>query len=430
MAVTKIFPVKNDIRPLINYVMNPEKTGEGVLCSGVNCLCDSESATREWRAVKSAYGKTGGNVAFHAIQSFMPGEVSSETAHEIGMKLAAELWGDEFEVIVATHVDKNHVHNHFAINSVSFACGKRFINKYEQRDKLRSSSDKYCREYGLNIIGDPKFGKTKQYAEWRDSKAGKTTYRGLIKSDIDKAIKAATSEKMFFTILKKLGYEYKVGKDISVKPPGKEKYFRLERNLGEGYSLESIKQKIIAQPLPQAFKTSFKPYYRRAAVRRRPKRKIGGFLGLYIRYQYLLGVLPKPSPARSSRAHFLLREDLRHLDRISDEALMLSRNKIQTGTDLYYYRGFLDNEIDGMSRYRKGLVTKKDIDPAEKKKKLTVLDRHIRAYRREISLCDDIFERSNVMRHKLDYIKYEENYNEKLQEVKGRAKVSSLSRER
>lgn len=430
MAVTKIFPVKNDIRPLINYVMNPEKTGEGVLCSGVNCLCDSDSATREWRAVKSAYGKTGGNVAFHAIQSFMPGEVSSETAHEIGMKLAAELWGDEFEIIVATHVDKNHVHNHFAINSVSFVDGKRFINKYEQRNKLRSSSDKYCREYGLNIIGDPKFGKTKQYAEWRDSKAGKTTYRGLIQSDVDKAIKAATSEKMFFTILKKLGYEYKVGKDISVKPPGKEKYFRLERNLGEGYSLESIKQKIIAQPLPQAFKTSFRPYYRRAAVRHRPKRKIGGFLGLYIRYQYLLGVLPKPSPARSSRAHFLLREDLRHLDRISDETLMLSRNKIQTGTDLYYYRCFLENEVDSMSRYRKDLVSAKDADPVEKKRKITVLDKHIRAYRREISLCDDIFERANVIRHKLDYIKYEENYNEKLKEVKGRAKVSSLSHER
>jgi hypothetical protein len=429
MAATKIFPIKKDIRPLITYVMNPDKTGEGVLCSGVNCLCNTDSAVDEWRATKSAYGKNGGNVAFHGIQSFVPGEVSPDVAHEIGMKLAAELWGDDFEVIVATHIDKNHIHNHFAINSVSFVNGKRFINKIAQYNRLRSTSDRYCREYGLNVINEPKFGRTKQYAEWRDSKAGKTTYRGLIKSDIDKAIRASMSDKTFFQNLTKLGYEYKIGKDISVRPPLKEKFFRLERNLGEDYSLEGIRKQILAQDVPHYFRTSFKVRRRSYFVGHRPKKKIGGLRGLYIHYQFLLGYLPKPNPARTARAHFLLRAEIRHLDKISAETRMLVLNRIETDVDLFYYRSFLEYEVNNMSRERKDFV-KSNVEPTKKKELLSKLDRHLMAYRHEIYLCDDVFERSKIMRHTLDYIKHEENFPEKVEAVKERARISSSGRER
>jgi hypothetical protein len=237
------------------------------------------------------------------------------------------------------------------------------------------------------------------------------------------------TDTQFFANLKKLGYEYKIGKYISVKPPGKKKFFRLERNLGEGYSREGINQKILSQRVPVYFRTSFKSKHRTCSIGHRPKKKIGGLRGLYIHYQFLLGYLPKPSPARTARTHFLLREEIRHLDKISDETRMLVRNKITTDIDLFYYRSFLEFEVESMSRVRKDFVKSK-IEPADKKEMLAKLDRHLRAYRREIVLCDDVFERSKVMQFKLDYIRYEKDFNEKVQEVKGRARVISSGRER
>ena len=95
-------------------------------------------------------------MAFHGYQSFEPGEVSGEVAHEIGVKLVEELYGNRFEVIVATHVDKNHIHNHFLLNSTSFVDGKRFCNTKKDYQMLRETSDKLCLEYGLSVIKNPK----------------------------------------------------------------------------------------------------------------------------------------------------------------------------------------------------------------------------------------------------------------------------------
>ena len=77
-------------------------------------------------AVKERFGKAGGNQAYHAYQSFKPGEVTPEQCHEIGVNLAKTLWGDRFQIIVTTHLDKSHLHNHLVINSVSFKDGKKF----------------------------------------------------------------------------------------------------------------------------------------------------------------------------------------------------------------------------------------------------------------------------------------------------------------
>jgi hypothetical protein len=107
------------------------------------------------------------------------------------------------------------------------------------------------------------------------------------------------------------------------------------------------------------FRTTFKAKHRRYSVGLCPKKKIGGLRGLYIHYLFLLGYLPKPNPARTSRVHFLLREDIRHLDKISDESRMPVRNHIETDIDLFYYRSFLEFEVDDMSRVRKDLVKSK-----------------------------------------------------------------------
>lgn len=112
---------------------------------------------------------------------------------------------------------------------------------------MRAESDTLCREFGLSVIDQPKQGRSKHYGEWKAEREGKPTWRSLIKSDVDEAIDKATSTRQFFQNLKNLGYEIKLGKDISVRPPGKERFFRLERNFGENYTEEAIKRRILSR---------------------------------------------------------------------------------------------------------------------------------------------------------------------------------------
>lgn len=107
-----------------------------------------------------------GILAFHAIQSFDPGEVDAELAHQIGIELANHMWGDRFEVLVATHLDKAHYHNHFVINSVSFKDGKRYYDNRQNYYRLREVSDQLCEKYNLSVIKDPQ-DKSLHYSEWK-----------------------------------------------------------------------------------------------------------------------------------------------------------------------------------------------------------------------------------------------------------------------
>ena len=127
MAITKIWKFKSRLDQLIEYAINGEKTEEKLYVSGINCIPDT--AFYEMKNVKKQFFKTEGIVCFHGIQSFVKDEVTPEQAHEIAVKLANELWGEKFQVIVSTHLNTNNIHNHFVINSVSFLDGKRFCNR-------------------------------------------------------------------------------------------------------------------------------------------------------------------------------------------------------------------------------------------------------------------------------------------------------------
>lgn len=116
---------------------------------------------------------------------------------------------------------------------------------------MQTVSDELCREYGLSVIENPQYGKSKQYGEWRAEQEQRPTWRGLIRADIDEAIRQSMTERQFFDNLRKKGYEVKIGKDISVRPPGKERFVRLIRNFGEDYSLEQIRRRILLQAQPE-----------------------------------------------------------------------------------------------------------------------------------------------------------------------------------
>lgn len=238
MATTSIWRVKGWLGKVVIYAENPEKTANpkfyadrelteqdgqqlsDVICYAVNSEktqetgsedgtplhrfvsginCSPATARDEMLAVKKRFGKEDGTVAYHGYQSFAPGEATPELAHEIGVKLATRLWGDRYQVIVATHLDKeNHLHNHFVVNTVSFVDGIKYHRTKKDYHDMQTVSDELCREYGLSVIEHPQQGRSKQYGEWRAEQEQCPTWRGLIRSDIDEAIWQAMTERQFF----------------------------------------------------------------------------------------------------------------------------------------------------------------------------------------------------------------------------------------
>ena len=103
MAVTQIHPIETTLKLALDYIMNPEKTDEKLLVTGMDCA--PETAVMQFNLTKKAADKTDGRLAYHMIQSFKPGESTPEQAHEIGIKLAEKIIGNNYQAIVSTHVD-------------------------------------------------------------------------------------------------------------------------------------------------------------------------------------------------------------------------------------------------------------------------------------------------------------------------------------
>lgn len=421
-----------ELSDVIRYAVNSEKTqetgsedGTPLHCfvSGINC--SPATARDEMLAVKKRFGKEDGTVAYHGYQSFAPGEATPELAHEIGVKLATQLWGDRYQVIVATHLDKeNHLHNHFVVNTVSFADSIKYHRTRKDYHEMQTVSDELCREYGLSVIEQPQQGRGKQYGEWRAEQEQRPTWRGLIRTDMDEAIRQAMTERQFFDALQKKGYTVKVGKDISVRPPGKERFVRLMRNFGEDYSIEQIRRRILSQT--RAEKKPSEPTRQVIRIRLfgslKKTRKLTGFRALYVHYCYLLGIFPKNRPQQSrKRLHFLLREDLLKLDAITAETRLLIGHRIDTAEQLFSYRDKVSEKITVLTEKRKQLyktqrtaAVKSDPEKAaEVKAQIAALSKELAALRKEVVLCNNIAERSGVIQEKIKAVREDEHIKEK-----------------
>lgn len=453
MAVTSIWSVKGWLGKLVVYVENPEKcsnpqpTGKRNMekqqrealadvidyaaskrktsavddetlevmerfVSGINCA--PATARTEMLAVKRRFGKDEGIMAYHGYQSFAPGEATPAMAHEIGVKLAQRLWGKTYQVLVATHLDKeNHLHNHFVVNTVSLVNGLRYHRTAKDYHAMRQTSDDLCREYGLSVIENPKQGKGKHYGEWRAEQEGRPTWRGLIKADVDEAIAKARTEKQFFSFLREKGYAIKLGEDITVRPPGKERGLKLARNFGEDYSQESICRRILAQP-------GLRPQQKLAALRltaprgKKPSRKIGGLRGLYLHYCYFLGIFPQNRNPKNLQLPFALREDLLKLNTIVRETRLLCRHRIDTTEQLFSYQKQVEGQINGLTETRKhlryqirSLEKKEPAQAAAVKAEISRLSGKLRNLREEVKLCQGIFVRSREMKEKVTVVRQE-----------------------
>ena len=177
-------PELQDLYNVFSYVQRPEATQEGEYVTAINCL--KETALRQMILTKKRYGKTDGYIAWHGYQSFKPEEVTPQLAHEIGVKLAKEMWGDRFEIIVTTHLDKEHLHCHFCFNSVSYRDGGKYNYSKAEQQRLREASDRLCREYGLSVIEKPR--KAPSRPVWLDEKSGKPTRYNVYRADVQEAM--------------------------------------------------------------------------------------------------------------------------------------------------------------------------------------------------------------------------------------------------
>ena len=389
------------MRDVMGYAMDDFKTEQQYYVTALNCNADCDR--EQMQMTKRQFGKTDGILAFHGYQSFAEGEVDADTAHRIGVELAKELWPD-FQVIVATHLNTHCFHNHFVLNSVSFLHGKKFNACKESYAKMRATSDRLCKEHGLSVITEHRAYYPKHYAEWEAERKGQPTWRSAIREDVDKAVMASMSFQAFLRSLKDMGYEVKTGvKHIAVRPPGKERFVRL-RSLGDSYTEEAIKQRILKQRAPERPPKPEPPKTVRVRVRGDFRLSRVTWKGLRALYFFYLRKLRGAQRGQQGKASYLLREDLRHLDAIDAQARFLFRRRIDSAEQLSAFRQYAEKQIEELCSERNALYNEKrrtGILP-ERKEQLRAMtsdiSAQVKSLRRDIRLCDEIQLRSELIR--------------------------------
>lgn len=385
----------NDLLNVIEYARNSDKTEKEYYVSGINC--EAESAYEEMQDTKKFYHKEDKILAFHAYQSFKEGEVTPELAHQIGIQLAKEMWGDRFQVIVTTHLNTNHIHNHFVINSVSFVDGLKYYDNHTNYAKLRYISDEICRENGLSTIQEKPTKNKLNYNKFYNKVLYNDNYSNNAKRDLDLAIRQAYSYDDFLYLMKKLDYEvtFRAHK-ISIRKEPYKRNIRIERRFGENYTIDNIKKRIIEE---QAVRVPFieniydynKIYFPFATRHKRAKSK--GFIALYYHYCYLLKVFPNNIPQQRLPAS--IRADVNKMEQLSNEAKFLVANNINTLDDLINYKDETNFKIKGISNQRERLWAKrklsKDVNEMHQiAEEISSLNDKIIQLRKKVELCEDI----------------------------------------
>ena len=422
MATTKIWAVKNrlghvlqyaedeektvnqawnsidyqSMRDVMDYAMNDAKTEKQYYVSGWNCMPDT--AREEMQMTKRQFGKEDGILAFHGYQSFKPGEVTPEIAHEIGMKLAQELWPDH-QVIVATHLDKAHIHSHFVVNSVSLY-GRKFNACKASYRQMREASDRLCREYGLSVIAQPEKNPRKHIAEWQAERAGEQTWRSIIREDMDYAIRYSMTMEQFYAAMRKKGYIFEQrGSFLRIKALGMKRFVRLQ-SLGDGYTETAIRQRILRQRYPEIEPRPPKPAKKHARIQGDFRLSKVTWKGLRALYFFYLRKLREAKSHPKQSYPFVLKEDLRHLDALSEQSKFLSRYKLDTDEQVQELQKTLTERLEKLQsertelyneRRRVGVTEERKQEIEDRLKELSDTNRQLR---RDLKLCSDVLLRS------------------------------------
>jgi len=251
MATTRLIPLHSGkgrsegtaIRDILDYSKNPEKTERGELITSY--ACDHRTADAEFLLAKREYLERTGRyrgkddvIAYHVRQSFVPGEITPQEANRMGQELARRFTHGNHAYIVATHTDKQHIHNHIIFHSVNLDCDRKFRNFWGSTKALHRLSDTICIENGYSVVADPK-RHGKSYNKWLGDRAI-PSQRDAIRELIDRALEQKPADMdALLELLKAAGCEIKRGKQISIRGPRQTRFKRLD-TLGEAYGLPAL----------------------------------------------------------------------------------------------------------------------------------------------------------------------------------------------
>ena len=403
----------DSIRQVTTYATNPDKTEEQFYTTGINC--EIEDVVKQMQFVKIFYGKENGILAFHAYQSFNEGEVTPEIAHEIGVKLANEMWGDRFQVVVSTHLNTKHLHNHFVINSVSFKDGKKYYSNLSNTALLRKTSDEICEEYGLSILKEKTCKSGINFENFYKKSMRDSDYYKFAKDDIDYVIEHSWTYKEFLKRLKEMGYEvYFRANKISVKMYPHKRNIRIERAFGEEYSIENIKNKICSRYPSREEVIKPKTYYRRLFYKGSTKklRKPKGIIALYYYYCYLLKVYPKKK--LNYKLTPKMRAEVKKMDKYSEQIRFICKYKLETINDIENLKEQKQEELQKTLNTRNRLYYKRQkLDNKSEKdsvtKEIINVTSVLQKVRKEIRLCDDIYDSVPKMKEQIKEVDEKEN---------------------
>ena len=249
MAVTKIHPIKTTLKKAIDYICNGDKTDDEIYVT--THLCSRENVHKEFELTKKQFGSKTKTLAHHLIQSFVPEEVSFEEAHQVGVELCEKILEGKYEYVLATHIDKDHIHNHIIFNSIDVDKGEVYHSYYGSYMNIRNQSDRLCKEHNLSVIDQEtqmeiheiKRRKFVSWHDWNEDKKG-SSYKSKLQFDIDRIIKRSINWQDFLDRMESSGYEIKFGKHIAFRKEGQQRFTRA-KTIGVNYTEEKIKDRIL-----------------------------------------------------------------------------------------------------------------------------------------------------------------------------------------
>ena len=425
LAITKIWAVKDDLRRVLNYIENPDKTkeelGDGLkevlayttqgyktneeeYITGINC--EPSTSLKQMMNTKLSYNKMDGRLAFHAVQSFKPGEVTPEECHSLGVQLAKQMWGNRFEVVVSTHLDKDHLHNHFVVNSVSWVDGMKYDNRKKDIDHFRELNDAICKQHGLSVIEKPE-GKAMNYGEWNAEKKDGIYFRKIIRYDVDSVLAYARTLDQMKSGLEDIGYVVDLtGKHWTLKHPQSQRKFRFYKLARDGrydedHIMERINNNYLFPMQPVKDIVPCKKYHG-------DHTKLKGIKALYIRYCFELGII-RPKGKRQKYPSPQLRKDLIYMDKITNENTFVGKHNLETIEDVLAFKVSLNKEIESWMNQRRSIYNKikRTRDPNLKKQlemDRDTLTSKIAHGKKEIKICEDIEKRVPDIQDKLKMV--------------------------
>lgn len=392
MAVLKFTNSKGSLKKILAYVTQGSKTEEA-LVSGIGCM--AETAYDEMTATRNIYRKPGGRQYIHLVQSFAPDDpLTHQKAHEIGRQLAARFPG--FQCVVATHKDRQHIHNHVVICSVNYETGLKFQQSKKDMQAVKDYSDTLCKAAGLSIIPPGRKGKYRKMSEYKLEEKGSVTWRGILKNDIDDVLATTFSFKTFLEDMERRGYTIKQGKNLAFMPNGGERFIRL-RSLGDGYTEQAIRGRLdtgsIVATLHRAQKGTRRPVPKADILARPALPKLKGFRALHWKYLCLLGKVKKQQAPRFVSTE--LKAELVKLEQYSKQLQMLNRYGVETHEQLAALEIRLKDCIAALEKQR--MATPVD---ADKK----ILSSQLRSLRADVRLISDVRAASNYLEQRLTHL--------------------------